>query len=190
MVDSNTDYDKISIDDVDIEILRSVSLQTFYEYMNYLNRSRGNRARTRARKVASIRSFYKYLYSKAGLIDENPAAEPIIIFGGSPIRVAVPPIFDAKISVINNGTGLISSSLAIAKVTGIIRITVVTLSKNADAIAVNKAKQQRIVFGCPLVFFNISFATQLNIPLLVAILTIIIIDTSKNITLKSTKLIK
>ena len=75
MVDSDTDYDKISIDDVDIEILRSVSLQTFYEYMNYLNRSRGNRARTRARKVASIRSFYKYLYSKAGLIDENPAAE-------------------------------------------------------------------------------------------------------------------
>ena len=49
----------------------------------------------------------------------------------------------------------------------------------------NKARQQRIVFGCPFVFLSISFATQLNIPLLVAILTIIIIDTSKKITLKS-----
>ena len=110
----------------------------------------------------------------------------MIMFGGSPINVAVPPMFEARISVINKGTGFISSSLAIAKVTGIIRITVVTLSKNADATAVNNAKQQRIVLGCPFVFFNISFATQLNIPLRVAILTIIIIDTSKKITLKST----
>ena len=75
LIDQNIDFDKIPIDDVDIKILRSVNLQTFYEYMNYLNRARGNHARTRARKVASIRSFYKYLYSKAGLIDENPAAE-------------------------------------------------------------------------------------------------------------------
>ena len=30
----------------------------------------------------------------------NPAFVPIIMFGGSPIRVAVPPIFDAITSVI------------------------------------------------------------------------------------------
>ena len=42
---------------------------------------------------------------------ENPAAEPIIIFGGSPIKVAVPPIFEAKTSPIKNGIGLISSLL-------------------------------------------------------------------------------
>ena len=38
--------------------------------------------------------------------------------------------------------------------------------------------------------FKSSFAIQLNIPLLVAILTIIIIETRRKITLKSTKLIK
>lgn len=74
-VDANTDFHEISIDDVDLSMLRAVTLQTLYEYMNYLNRVRDNTAGTRARKVASLKSFYKYLYSKANLIDENPAAE-------------------------------------------------------------------------------------------------------------------
>lgn len=73
MADSETD--ELSIDDVDIDLLRSVNLQVLYEYMNYLNRTRGNAATSRARKVASLKSFYKYLYSKAHLIDENPASE-------------------------------------------------------------------------------------------------------------------
>ena len=70
-------------------------------------------------------------------------------------------------------------------VIGMIRITVVTLSKNADAIAVNNAKQNKVVFGCPFVLLSISVATQVNMPLLVPMLTIIIIDTNKKITLKS-----
>ncbi|TVX97562.1 hypothetical protein FPZ49_35025 [Paenibacillus cremeus] len=36
-------------------------------------------------------------------------ALPIMIFGGSPMRVAVPPIFEAKICVIRKGTGLTQS---------------------------------------------------------------------------------
>ena len=43
--------------------------------MNYLNRVRGNSATSRARKIASLKSFYKYLFSKVNLIDENPTAE-------------------------------------------------------------------------------------------------------------------
>ncbi len=74
-VSAETDFQEIVIDDVDLEMLRSVTLQVLYEYMNYLNRVRGNSARSRARKVASLKSFYKYLYSKANLIDENPTAE-------------------------------------------------------------------------------------------------------------------
>lgn len=69
-------------------------------------------------------------------------------------------------------------------------MTVVTLSKNAEVTAVKIPRVKSTSFGCPLVSLKSSFAIQLNIPLLVAILTIIIIDTSKNITLKSTKLIK
>lgn len=74
-VSGDIKFSEISIDDVDLEMIRSVTLQTLYEYMNYLNRVRGNAARSRARKAASLKSFYKYLFSKARLIDENPTAE-------------------------------------------------------------------------------------------------------------------
>ena len=79
----NTPLDQISIDDVDLELVRTVTLSDVYSYMNYLSRDRavhpnspdahyGLSAPARARKVAAIRSFYKYLTSKAKLITENP----------------------------------------------------------------------------------------------------------------------
>ena len=79
----NTPLDQISIDDVDLELVSSVTLSDVYSYMNYLSRDRivhpnspdahsGLSAPAPARKVAAIRSFYKYLTNKAKLISENP----------------------------------------------------------------------------------------------------------------------
>jgi hypothetical protein len=64
------------------------------------------------------------------------AALPIIILGGLPIRVAVPPILAANISDNITGTGDISKFSQIAKVIGIINITVVTLSRTEEKMPV------------------------------------------------------
>lgn len=40
-----------------------------------MNNERKDQPATRARKVACLRSFFKYAWSKAHLIPENPAAE-------------------------------------------------------------------------------------------------------------------
>ena len=77
------ELDEISIDDVDLDLVGSVTLSDVYAYMNYLSRDRakhanspstgyGLEATARARKIAAIRSFYKYLTSKAKLLGENP----------------------------------------------------------------------------------------------------------------------
>ena len=82
----NTPLDQISIDDVDLELVSSVTLSDVYSYMNYLSRDRivhpnspdahsGLSAPARARKVAAIRSFYKYLTNKAKLLSENPVQD-------------------------------------------------------------------------------------------------------------------
>ena len=42
----------------------------------------------------------------------SPAAEPIRMFGGSPMSVAVPPTLDARISEIRKGTGEMPSVAA------------------------------------------------------------------------------
>lgn len=67
--------DTIPIDDVDIALAGSVTLTDVYSYMNYLSRDRGLNAASRARKVATIRSFYKYLTNKAKLLPQNPVQD-------------------------------------------------------------------------------------------------------------------
>lgn len=82
-VSNNTPFDEISILDVDLDLVRSITLSDVYSYMNYLGRERPRRHNStdagvglapaaRARKVAAIRSFYKYLTNKAKLLSENP----------------------------------------------------------------------------------------------------------------------
>lgn len=83
LVSPNTPFDEISILDVDLALVRSVTLADVYAYMDYLSRDRithpnsasssvGLSPAAKARKVATIRSFYKYLTAKAKLIAENP----------------------------------------------------------------------------------------------------------------------
>ncbi len=70
------------------------------------------------------------------LLKDRFAYDPIMIFGGSPISVAVPQRFDAIIIGITSLTGLISKIFDIEITTGTIKNIVVTLSKNAERIAV------------------------------------------------------
>ena len=83
LIPAQTDLEQISIDDVDLTFVKNISLSDVYAYMNYLNRERPRHRKSadsgvgltpaaRARKVAAIRSFYKYLTNKAKVLAENP----------------------------------------------------------------------------------------------------------------------
>ena len=75
LVPPDTPFDSISIDDVDLALVRDVTLTDIYAYMDYLARSRGLNSASRARKVAAIRSFYKYLTAKAKVLPVNPVQD-------------------------------------------------------------------------------------------------------------------
>lgn len=75
LVSRDIPLDDISIDDADLSLVRDVTLTDIYSYMNYLSRDRGLNNASRARKVATIRSFYKYLTNKAKLLDANPVQD-------------------------------------------------------------------------------------------------------------------
>ena len=78
--------DEISILDVDLAFVSTVTLTDIYGYMTYLSRDRvlhqnssrsdyGLNAASRARKIATIRSFYNYLTNKMHLLRENPVKD-------------------------------------------------------------------------------------------------------------------
>jgi len=58
-----TDFDQISIEDIDIEFIKKINLNDLYAFLSYVSNERNNGARARARKVACIRSFYNF-YTK------------------------------------------------------------------------------------------------------------------------------
>ena len=73
--DSNLSTKDMNISDIDLEFIKSITLSDVYEYLNYTMSERENNAKTRARKVSSLRSFYKYLTTKANVLEENPIQE-------------------------------------------------------------------------------------------------------------------
>lgn len=75
LVPKDTQLDDISIADVDLSLVQDVTLTDIYSYMDYLSRERSLNNASRARKVATIRSFYKYLTNKAKLLETNPVQE-------------------------------------------------------------------------------------------------------------------
>ncbi len=74
LCDRSLDFDEIKIDNVDIDLIKSVTLREAYEFMYYLQRERGNAQAARARKTSSLRQFYKFL-ERDHLIESNPLKE-------------------------------------------------------------------------------------------------------------------
>lgn len=75
LISQDVPFDQISIDDIDLEFVKNVILTDIYSYMNYLSRERGLNPASRARKIATIRSFYKYLTRKTKLLAKNPVQD-------------------------------------------------------------------------------------------------------------------
>ena len=73
MVDKNTEFSDISISDVDITLIKTITLSDIYAFLVFCKNDRGNNAATRARKGSTIRIFFKYLTFQVHLLDSNPA---------------------------------------------------------------------------------------------------------------------
>ena len=69
------DVAKIVINDIDINTIKRISLDDIHAFISYLATNLRSKPATRARKVSSIRVFFKYLSSKAKLIESNPAQD-------------------------------------------------------------------------------------------------------------------
>ena len=82
----DTPWDEISILGIDIAFIRTITLTDIYSYLTYLSRDRaqqpnsnktqyGLSAATRARKIATLRSFFNYLTTKVHLLENNPVKD-------------------------------------------------------------------------------------------------------------------
>ena len=70
-----TDLKEITINDISIETIKKIKLDDIHAFLAYLTSNYHSKAATRARKASTIRIFFKYLSTKAHLIDSNPAQD-------------------------------------------------------------------------------------------------------------------
>lgn len=77
-LENNIELEKIEeveISDLGDNFIKDITLSDIYAFLAFLEKVRSNSAYARARKVATLKSFFKFLNSKIKLIDENPTVE-------------------------------------------------------------------------------------------------------------------
>ena len=82
----DTELDRISIKDVDLAFIRSISVTDIFDFLSYLandrvinedsfSESKGINSASRARKLSAIKSFFKYLTVHTKQLDQNPVQD-------------------------------------------------------------------------------------------------------------------
>jgi site-specific recombinase XerD len=72
----NTDkktLDDLSIRLMSLEDVKNVKTEDIYQYLFYVSEAKSNSNASKARKLSSIKGFYKYLVAKRRYFDDNPA---------------------------------------------------------------------------------------------------------------------
>ncbi|EHJ00015.1 MULTISPECIES: tyrosine recombinase XerC [unclassified Clostridium] len=69
------EFEDIDISVIDSEFLKAIKLRDLYAFLSFTEKYRDNSSYARARKVATLKSFFKFLFGKAKIITENPALE-------------------------------------------------------------------------------------------------------------------
>jgi len=72
LVDAAVPLSEIDVSDFPLDAVKKITMSDVLEFFHYIYTERGNQARTRARKIVSIRVFFKYLHTNVHLIDDNP----------------------------------------------------------------------------------------------------------------------
>ncbi len=75
LVSENIPFEEIEIQNIDLDLLRQVTLTDLYEFLHFVSTERNNSAVTRSRKVSSLKSFFHYLTQKKNLLDVDPTLE-------------------------------------------------------------------------------------------------------------------
>lgn len=66
-------FEEIDINLVTLDVLKKIGILDLHAFISYIDRERKNTNKTKARKIACLRSYFKYLYSIVKIIQENPA---------------------------------------------------------------------------------------------------------------------
>ncbi len=75
MVPGEAEFNDIEIKDISDEDIKNISLTDLFAFVSFVENYRNNGSYAKARKVATLKSFFRFLQGKVKIIKENPALE-------------------------------------------------------------------------------------------------------------------
>ncbi len=75
LVEKGIELEKININDIDTSFLKRITFRDLASFLSYVANERNNNKSTRARKISTIKSFFKFVTQKKLILDKNPAIE-------------------------------------------------------------------------------------------------------------------
>lgn len=68
------EFDKITLDEIDLDFIASVTTADIYDFMFFTERELNNAPAARARKLSAIKGLFKYYTSKRNLLEKDPSS--------------------------------------------------------------------------------------------------------------------
>lgn len=68
-------FEEIEISDIDLPFVKQITKEEIYEFIYYINQERGNSPTARARKLCSVKAFFKYCVTKKAYFEYNPSLD-------------------------------------------------------------------------------------------------------------------
>ena len=72
LVASETKFDEIPFSDIDLSFVKNITKKDIYEFLHFTLNERSNSVATRARKLSSIKGFFKYCTVKRSYFPDDP----------------------------------------------------------------------------------------------------------------------
>ncbi len=70
---TNVDFKEIDISSIDLELVKTITLQDLYAFLVFCKNDLNNSANTRARKCSVLKIYFRYLTLNTKQLDKNPA---------------------------------------------------------------------------------------------------------------------
>lgn len=74
-VSDEIEFDKIDVSKVDLDFIKTITLQDAYAFLSYCRNERKNDTASRSRKVSVLRAYFKYITVHEKLLNDNPMQE-------------------------------------------------------------------------------------------------------------------
>lgn len=147
------EFDKIDISNIDAEFIKKITLNDLYSFLVYCKNERDNNSKTRARKVSTLKMFFKYLTFQEHILDVNPAEmlESPKTKSSLPIHLTLEDSIELLNSVTGNNserdycilTLFLNCGMRLSELVG---LNITDIKSDNSVVITGKGNKQRVVF--------------------------------------------